>query len=452
MKIYCLGIGGAGVSALARLLKAQGHSVSGSDVAESAVTRALRQEGILVTVPQATANVPLDADRYIYSDAIPDTNPERATIQQGGLATKEVTYFQALGQFMQPFPQRIAVSGTHGKTTTTAMLTLVLAEAGLDPTALIGSTVKALGSNIRYGKTAEYFAVEACEHNAHMLELCPNVIVLTNIEPDHLDYYRDLEHIQATFQKYISTLPADGSFIQNLDDPGSAMMHYSGRVITYGINHHAQFQAKDIVKGRQRQTFQVNGVTYTLNVPGDFNIANALAVIAYATSIGVDSSAIQTGLAKFTGTWRRFDLIGTYHEVPVISDYAHHPTAITHLIKAARERYPQRRVVLAFQPHQHNRTKNLFQEFIPALATADLGIIQEIFDVAGREAAQDQTVSSRDLVAAIQKTNTNVYYSLNHTQTKQLLAEHIQPSDVVLIAGAGDIYTIAEDLCSTLSQ
>ncbi|MFA5994950.1 MAG: UDP-N-acetylmuramate--L-alanine ligase [Patescibacteria group bacterium] len=451
-QVYCLGIGGAGVSGLARLLKAQGKQVSGSDVAETAITKALRAEGIVVAVPQAASNVPAKADLFVYSDAVPADNIERQAIRSLRLNQKKCTYFHALGEFMSLFHQRIAVSGTHGKTTTTAMLTLVLEAAGLDPTALIGSTVPVLNSNIRTSANNEYCVIEACEHNAHMLELCPNAIVLTNIEADHLDYYRNLAHIQDTFQTYVNKLPTNGVFVQNIDDPGSAMIHYSGKTITYGLNRRAHIRAHTILKYKNVQHFTVNGTTYELNVPGDFNVYNALAVISYATAIGVTPDKIYEGLKRFTGTARRFEVVGTYHDALVISDYAHHPTAIRNLLKATKERYPQQRIVMVFQPHQHNRTLKLFDQFIDAFHNVDILIIQEIFDVVGREEQSDQAISSNDLVQAIPSSEQQVFYSAKHINTKQLLAEQVRANDIVLIVGAGDIYTIAEELCLTNYQ
>lgn len=446
--IYCIGIGGAGVSGLARIAKMHGQRVTGSDAVDSSVVKALRAEGIPVAVPQAATNVPLDADVYVYSDAVPPTNPERALIHELGLDHKTLSYFKAVGEIMKVYRQRIAVSGTHGKTTTTAMLTLVLEEAGVDPTAIVGSVMKALQSNVRVGNSQAMFVVEACEYRAHMLELHPTTIILTNIEEDHLDYYRNLEHIQMTFQDYINRLPRDGVFIRNADDSESQALDYDGATVTFGIAEPADYMATNIVKHGHQQTFQVGSDTYTIHVPGDFNVYNALAVIATCRHQAIPAKTIQAGLDRFTGTWRRFELVGAYRGAEVISDYAHHPTALRSTLKAAREWYPDRRIVIVFQPHQHNRTRHLFEKFVAAFDTADLIIVQEIYDVAGREETADQTVTSRDLVTNIEARGKMVLYSPHQQKTKQLLAEHIEANDVVLIVGAGDIYTLAEDLCS----
>ncbi len=446
--IYFIGIGGAGVSGLARIAKQHGKQVMGSDGSDSAVVQALRQEGITVHIPQAAAHVPLDYDLYIYSDAVQPTNPERAKLITHKLESRTMSYFRAVGEMMSVYHRRIAVSGTHGKTTTTAMLTLVLTEAGYDPTAIVGSVIKALGSNVRVGKDQENFVVEACEYRAHMLELHPTTIIITNIEEDHLDYYRDLDHIQMTFQRYLDLLPAGGMFVRNADDSESQELGFEGTTVSFGIHAPADYLAKDITKSGQQQSFTVDGFRYTIYVPGDFNIYNALAVIAYARHLAIDPKMIQAGLNTFTGTWRRFELVGQYRAADIISDYAHHPTAITSTLKAAREWYPGRRIVIVFQPHQHNRTRHLFPGFVEAFDQADLVVMQEIYDVAGREEAQDQTVSSHDLVKAVEQRGKMVLYSKDNKQTLQLLAEHVEANDVVLIVGAGDVYQVAEQLCS----
>lgn len=444
--IYCIGIAGAGMSGLARLLKLRGKQVSGSDLVDSPITQALQAEGIMVHVLQQANHVPLDCDLYVYSDAVPETNPERAVLIQRGLGDKTVSYFTAVGALMKQYTHRIAISGTHGKTTTTAMLTMVLQEAGLDPTAIMGSMLKELHSNVRVGANQDVFIIEACEYKAHMLQLHPTTIIVSNIEEDHLDYYRDIDHIQMTFQQFVNMLPADGLFIRNADDSESRELGFDGTTVSYGLVEPADVMAIDIKKDGQKQSFKVGDTRYTLSVPGDFNIYNALAVIAYARHLGIAGKIIQAALRKFTGTWRRFEVVGEYRQATIISDYAHHPTAVTATIKAAKECYPQRRIVVVFQPHQHNRTRRLFKKFVTAFDAADLVIIQEIYDVAGREAKEDQTVSSHDIVNTIEQTGKLVLYSPDGTKTKKLLAEHIEPNDVVLIIGAGDIYRVAEEL------
>ncbi len=446
--MYFIGIGGAGMSGLARMAFQHGKVVMGSDAADSEVVKKLRSEGLTIHTPHAASQVPLDYDVYVYSAAVPEDNPERMVLAEHGLTEKSMTYFEAVGDFMKIFKHRIAISGTHGKTTTTAMMSLVLEEAALDPTAIVGSIVNQWDSNVRVGKDHEYFVVEACEYKAHMLKLHPDVIILTNIEEDHLDYYKDLNHIQSTFQNYINLLPSTGILVRNADDSECCDLGFDGQTISYGITEPADVMATKITKADELQTFQVGNDTYELRVPGDFNIYNALAVIAYAQYLQIPVKTIQSGLKKFSGTWRRFEIVGSYRNAIVISDYAHHPTAVSGLIKAAHEWYPNRRIVIVFQPHQHNRTRTLFQGFVEAFSEADLIIIQEIYDVKGREEVMDQNVSSQDIVNTIEATGKLVIYSPNHERSEQILAEHIEPNDVVLVVGAGDIYTLATTLCS----
>ncbi len=448
-KMYFIGIGGAGMSGLARMVAQQGKTVMGSDGAGSAVIDKLRNEGIVVNIPQTSDSIPLDYDMYVYSAAVPEGNPERAALAKHNLTEKSYSYFEAVGEFMKVYNNRVAVSGTHGKTTTTAMLSLVLEEAEIDPTAIVGSIVKHWDSNVRVGDTNEYFVVEACEYKAHMLKLHPTVIILTNIEEDHLDYYKDLNHIQVTFQNYIDLLPTDGVLIRNADDSESGDLGFDGTTISYGITEQADVMATNIEKEGELQRFTVDGTKYSLRVPGDFNIYNALAVITYAKHLGIPAKVIKEGLLKFNGTWRRFELVGEYKGATVVSDYAHHPTAVDGVIRATKEWYPDRRIIMVFQPHQRNRTKMLFDRFTHAFDHADLTIVQEIYDVSGREEDVDKDISSTQLVDAIaERSGKLVLYSANHEKTKQLLAEHVEPGDVVLIAGAGNIYTIAEDLVS----
>jgi len=447
-KIYLIGIGGIGISGLAKILKWQGKEVSGSDLAESELTDNLKENKINVIIGQTGEKLPADADLYIYSAAVPEDNPERLKIKELNRQDREITYFSAVGEFMKDYEYCIAVSGTHGKTTTTAMLAAVLIEAKLDPTVIVGSMIKQLNSNACLGKNKKFFVVEACEHKEHMMGLSPNAIILTNIEEDHLDYYRDLEHIQITFQNYINKLPEHGILVKNNDDSESRELGCDSKVITYGIDNKAQVMAKNIRKEKMLQRFSVGKTPFSLQIPGDFNIYNALAVIAMARALDIPDNIIKKALTNFAGTWRRFEMVGTYRGATVISDYAHHPTAVAATIKAAKEFYPDRRVVVLFQPHQHSRTKKLFANFTKCFKGADLIIIHKIFDVAGREENADQDVSSKDLVKAVERTGKYVFYTDTVEQAVQKMQEHVERNDVLLVLGAGDIYKVALFLCS----
>lgn len=447
-KVYFIGIGGSGISGLAKIFKLEGKEVSGSDLNPSEFTEDLQTESVKIIIGQKAENVPNDADLYVYSDAVPLENPERKQIRDLQRTDKEMSYFEALAEVMKGYEHAIAISGTHGKTTTTAMLALVFMKAGLDPSFIVGTKIKQINSNARLGKSKKYFIAEACEHREHMMKLSPNIILLTNIEEDHLDYYRDLEHIQMTFQNYINKLPAHGILVKNNDDSESRELGFDGKIITYGIKNKAQIMAHNIRKEKKLQKFTVGKTTFTLQIPGDFNIYNALSVIALARELEIKDEMIQEALKSFAGTRRRFEEVGTFKGAIIISDYAHHPTAVDSTIKAAKEFYPDRRIVILFQPHQHNRTKKLFDGFTKCFRHADLIIIQEIFDVAGRENKDDQNISSKDLVKVVERMGKYVFYSNSLEKAEQLLHEHVEKNDVVIIAGAGDIYKVAEAICS----
>lgn len=346
---------------------------------------------------------------------------------------------------MKDFEYGITISGTHGKSTTAAMIANILIDAGLDPTVIIGSIASEFNSNARHGGR-KFFVVEACEHFAHMLKLHPRLIVLTNIEEDHLDYYRDLEHIVMTFQKYINGLPVNGVLVKNSDDSESKELGFDGQIITYGIDQIADQQATNIRYDHLQQYFCSGGVDFHLNIPGKFNVYNALAAITVARHLHIAEEVIQKTLANFRGVWRRFQILGEYRGATVISDYAHHPTAVRSTISAAKDFYPKRRLITVFQPHQHSRTKKLFKKFVESFAAADFVILQEIFDVVGREAENDQNISSRDLVKVIEQRGKYAFFANSPVETRRAIDELLEPNDVLLIMGAGDIYQLAENL------
>lgn len=444
-KIYMIGIGGIGISGLAKILHLQGNQVSGSDLAETEITEELRAMGIPITLGQKEENIPSDADSIIFSDAVPEENPERRATQK--LKKPETSYYEALAELMSEYEYPIAVSGTHGKTTTTAMMAIVLLEAGYDPTVLVGSKIRQWNSNARLGKDKKYIVVEACEHREHMLRLSPKAILLTNIEEDHLDYYRDITHIQMAFQNFINKLPPDGVLIQNADDAESHELGSDRTVVSYGIENKADVVADSILFDKGKQKFRVGVSSFTLQIPGRFNVLNALAVIACARQLGIKDDVIAKALSCFEGTWRRFELVGTYRNIPVVSDYAHHPTAVRSVLKAAKEFFPGKRLLVVFQPHQHNRTKKLFQAFTACFDDADFLILLKIYDVPGREEEHDRDVTSLDLVRAVEARGKYVFYSENFSKARQLIDEFLEKDQVLFILGAGDVYLLANELC-----
>ena len=450
-KIYFTGIGGIGVSALARYFKYSGHEVLGSDLADSMIVQDLIKEEIPVNLNQKGKNIDKSIDLLIYSSAVPEENEERAKMAK--LKKDQYSYNEVLGWLSQQ-KYTIGISGTNGKTTTTAMTALMMETAGLDPLALVGSKVPEWSSNLRFGQ-GEHFVVEACEYKAHMLELSPKMVVLTNLMEDHLDFYKDLDDIIAHFQKYIDSLPDDGVLIYNADDENLQRLNWQDRdyeVLTYGIdNEDADIRIAKYTMDPGTQDFWVTYhdkkiMRIKLHVPGIYNVYNALAAISVAFALEIEKASVKEGLARFTGTWRRFEFLQEKDEVTYIADYAHHPEAIKATLEAARQFYPESRIVTVFQPHQHNRTKNLFDDFVEALKGSDLAIISDIYDVKGREEDSDQDVSSQDLVKEIQKDKENCLYSGDLKETLKVMKENVQPGDLVLLMGAGDIDELRGDI------
>jgi UDP-N-acetylmuramate--alanine ligase len=454
-KIHLIGIGGIGLSAIAKFLLKRGAKISGSDITSSEITNELEKKGVKIFIGHQEKNLRPETNLVIYSPAISSTNPERQKAYQ--LKIPQLSYPQFLGKISQD-KQTIAVSGTNGKSTTTALLGLMLKEAEFNPLVIVGSRAKTFSDgNLEMGE-GNYFVVEACEWQANMLNLHPKIIVLTNIERDHLYYYRNISHIIETFQKYINKLSTKDQLILNIDDPviSQKLKRPNCRVITYGIKNKADLTAKNIRIKNERQFFDLKwrGKTFSasLQTPGQFNIYNALAAAACALSLGVNQKIIKKVLASFQGLWRRFEKVGKYEGAIIISDYAHHPTAVSQTIQAAREFWPKRRIVAVFQPHHYNRTKKLFNNFVKSFDQADLIILNEIFEVAGRENKEDQNISSKDLVKAIERrvaqksTEKKVLFGENLEKTKQLILDNLTSDDLILIMGAGNIYTLTHEM------
>lgn len=450
-KIYFCGIGGIGVSALAKLYLSQGAQVLGSDLVKSEITQELENLGIKINYLQQAKNITNDIDFLVYSPAVPQDNLERQKAESLGIEQK--SYPQVLGDFSKLY-KTIAITGTNGKSTTTAMIAKILIAAKFDPMVVLGSQFTDVKGNFRNGQ-GDYFVMEACEYKAHMLNITPRAIVLTNIEEEHLDFYRDIDHIRDTFQKFIDKLDhlKKGILVINKDDLNSVQLGLPDcLVVTYAINAEAQVRASNIKIKNNQQVFEVcyQGQPlgeFELQIPGQFNIYNALAAISLALALKIKPEIIKKALAEFAGVWRRFEKIFN-KDITVICDYAHHPTAIAGTIQAAKDFYPEKRLVAVFQPHQHSRTKKLFNDFSDSLSSADMIILSEIYDVTGREEKEDQDISSKDLVKQIKKKwpDKKVLYAKDLNQTLDLVNFNIKPGDVALVMGAGDIYKICDKI------
>ena len=458
--IYLIGIGGISISSIAKLFLHHKIKVSGFDAAQSDITREIADLGANVAIADKRAQLPEDADLIVFSEAVPESDPLRQQAKERKI--KQLSGAMFWGEFSRG-KKVIAVSGTNGKSTTTTMIGLILEQAGFDPTVVVGTRVGQWDSNIRIGKS-DWLVIEADEYKAKMLNYTPQIAVITNIAEDHLDYYKDLDDIIAHFQKWIDTVPDSGFVVLNQDDKNSNHLkprharffglkgnkgtRAVGRTVCSGIDSWVGDNDFNIVDDHD------DWGLVKMNVPGAFNIQNAIAAAAASDAAGAGRKKIIKALEKFKGAWRRFEMVGEYNKALIVSDYAHHPAGIRATLEAARGWYPFHRIIVLFQPHHRNRTKKLFNDFVNAFDAADEVIISEIYDVAGREQSDDQSVSSKDLVEAI-KTSTslqNVFYASNLSQSEALLKQKIRPDDVVIIMGAGDVDTVARDLVKIVDK
>lgn len=456
-KIYFIGIGGIGTSAIARYMKAAGKEVVGSDLKPSRVTEDLEKLGIRVNYAQVAENITDDIDLVVYTVSIPKINPELANVLEKGI--RAITYAESLGLVFNG-KSGIAICGTHGKSTTSAMVGAVLEDGGIDPSVFVGSIVPRYGGNLHIGAGANFVA-EACEYNRNFMSLYPRMVVLNNVELDHTDCYKDIGEMKESFLDFARHLPDDGVLFAGEDENAGEVTSRIKeekpglQVFRFGKGDDNDFYFKDFRVEDGRTAFTVfhgqedMGI-FRLRIPGEFNAKNALAAIAVGTYLGIPADKIRKSLEEFAGIWRRFEIKGEYEGALVISDYAHHPTAVSVTIAAAREFYAGRRIIAAFQPHQHNRTRGLYQDFLKSFDAADEVILMEIYDVAGREEAEDQAVSSKDLVRDIAGRNEklvgHISYAKDLEATRQLIDEKIKAGDVLLVMGAGNIFEVADEL------
>ncbi len=421
--IYMIGIGGIGMSALAQLYAFLGAHVEGSDRAPSPITDLLVGKGVSVFIGHEADRVRVTTSLVVYSDAVPVDNPERVRARELGI--RELSYFEALGEATRAGTS-IVVAGTHGKTTTTAMIAKVLVDAGKKPTVIAGSILTEHGSNFVAG-SPDLFVIEGCEYRRHFLHLSPDILVITNIELDHTDYYRDLAAVKDAFRELIARVPEQGAVVADT----------------------ASGTARDVLEGVQRITPYQDLTVPTLRVPGDFNCMNARAAkaAAYALDPELSEAALDHSLATFPGTWRRFEYKGvTPSGALVYDDYAHHPTAVAATITMARTTFPDHRIIVAFHPHLFSRTRDFMEEFAAALARADEVLLAPIY--AARE-APIPGVTSDALAGRITAQGTPA----RAFPTLDALTVHLSsptPSATLLITmGAGDIYTVGERLVAS---
>lgn len=432
MKTHFIGIGGIGVSALAQYYLSIGAQVSGSDLVPSEITDYLSQKGVKVFIgPHSEKNIKEGADLVIYSPAVQSNNPEYVRAKEQNI--KLLSYPQALGELTKRY-FTIAVSGTHGKSTTTSMIALILEKAGLDPLVIVGTKVREFGNtNFRNGKGG-ILVIEADEHFASFFSYWPKIIVITNIEREHLDYYKNLGNILKTYGKYIGHLPKDGILILNKDDANSSKLKTQSSKLQFKIQNFSI---------RQKEAKQLKKI---LKVPGKHNVYNALAALTVARVLIVPDKTALKALARYRGAWRRFDMkigMAAGKKITVISDYGHHPTEISATFAASREKFPKKRIVCVFEPHQNQRTYYLFSDFVKAIKNAPVDdiIVTDIYDVAGRETKSiTKAVSSEKLVKKINKKSV-IYLPKN--EVKKHLEKILKKGDILLIMGAGSIYKLS---------
>lgn len=448
-KIHFIGIGGISMSGLAEILMDEGFSVSGSDAHCSELTQHLEARGAVLFYGQKAENISDEIDAVVYTAAIHPDNPEFMEVKRRGIPM--LSRAELLGQMMKNYKNAIAVSGTHGKTTTTSMITEIFLKAENDPTVSVGGILSSIGGNIRVGGP-EFFVTEACEYTNSFLSFYPTMTVILNIEEDHLDFFQDLADIRNSFRLFAEQTAEDGMVIINGDIENYTEITKNGkaRVITFGHSAACDYTAAEITYNEYAcPSFDliVRGETVcrlSLGVQGEHNVYNALAAVAAAAESGISYEKIAEGLAAYTGTNRRFEKKGELNGVTIIDDYAHHPQEIQATLKAAQN-YPHHRIWCVFQPHTYTRTKAFLQGFADALALADCVILADIY--AARE-TDTLGVSSEDIVKLLQEKGVTAWYLPTFPEIEAFISEHCIPGDLLITMGAGDIVKVGENLLS----
>ena len=441
-RVHMIGIGGSSMSGLAGMLKKRGVQVTGSDSARSYMTDALTAQGIPVSIGHRAENIE-GAALVVYSAAIRPDNPERA--RAAALGIPQMERAELLGQLMEGYRHAINVCGTHGKTTTTSMIAEVLLDAGKDPTVHIGGQLDYIGGSTRVGGH-DTFVVEACEFNASFLQFHPTIAVVTNIEEDHLDFYRDLEDICHAFGRFFSLLPENGACIGNGDDPRvrAQLCALPCRTLTFGFGSGCSWQPLNLVyddTGCGQFDAALDGQTLAhvaLHVPGEYNVLHALATIAACAEVGVDPQVAAESLSRFTAPHRRFEYTGTVCGVKLYTDYGHNPAEMYSALENA-SRQPHKRLWAVMQPHTYSRVKTLFADYIHCCDLADEILITDIF--AARE-KDPGDIHATMLVDAIAKTGKNVHYTPDFDAAEAYLRAHWQPGDLVITMSCGDIHLL----------
>ncbi|MBR9867861.1 MAG: UDP-N-acetylmuramate--L-alanine ligase [Oceanospirillales bacterium] len=451
-RIHFVGIGGVGMCGIAEVLLNQGYQISGSDIKTSATTDRLQKMGAEIFIGHLAENITA-ANVVVTSTAVRDDNPEVSAARERRIPI--VRRAEMLAELMR-YRHGIAVAGTHGKTTTTSLLASVMAEADFDPTFVIGGRLNSAGTNAKLGGS-RYLVAEADESDASFLHLQPMVAIVTNIDADHMDTYGgDFGKLKQTFVDFLHNLPFYGLAVLCTDDPVvSEIISEVGRpIVTYGVNHDADYRAENIVQNGLKTSFTAkrpdgrSDLQVTLNMPGRHNVLNALATIAVATDEGIDDQSICIALQKFEGVGRRFQVLG---EIPVkggtamlVDDYGHHPREVQATIRAVKEGWPDKRLVMINQPHRYTRTRDLYEDFVQVLSEADVLLLMEVY-AAGEEPIAG--ADSRSLCRSIrQRGSVDPVFVESVAAVPGLLQNLLQPGDILLTQGAGNITALAHEL------
>lgn len=450
--IHFIGIGGISMSGIAEILLDKGYIISGSDIHNSAIIERLRKKGANIYIGHDSLNIK-GANLIVYTAAINDDNPELIEASKNSIPTMDRATL--LGQLMETYPFAIGVSGTHGKTTTTSMLSVIMEHADLDPTILVGGEVDEIGGNVRSG-SSDYFLTEACEYVESFLKFHPYIALILNIDEDHLDYFKDIDHIYSAFLKYARLVPPDGYVVGCLDDPHveKLMKEVKRQTISFGIEKDADLIAHSISYDRTGCPIFIpsymgkDGKTIHLKVPGKHNIYNALGAYATAKILGVDGNIISEALSLYHGTHRRFEVKGIVNDITVIDDYAHHPNEIRATIDIL-DNFPHGRIWCVFQPHTYTRTKKLFNRFVDAFQGIDKLIVTDIY--AARE-KDPGDIHSKDIVSTISKNGQDAIYISNFKDIVEYLNKNIESGDIIITMGAGNIYEVGESFLKTFQK
>ena len=447
LHVHFIGIGGISMSGLAEILLKEHFTISGSDAKESALTKHLENMGATVFYPQKASNIIDGIDVVVYTAAIHDDNPEYAEAKRQNLPM--LSRAELLGQLMTNYETPIAISGTHGKTTTTSMLSHILLEAETDPTISVGGILNAIGGNIRVGNS-DIFVTEACEYTNSFLNFFPKISVILNVEEDHMDFFKDIHDIRNSFHKFSALLPEDGLLVvnKNIEELETITDGLVCNVVTYSETQDADYSAANIEFDELgNASFDlIKYGTYVdrimLSVVGNHNVSNALGVIAVADALEIPLEVIKKGILSFTGTVRRFQYKGERNGFTIIDDYAHHPTEIRATLTSAQN-YPHKDIWCIFQPHTYTRTKAFFHEFAEALSLADHIILADIY--AARE-TDTLGMTSEALAEELKKLGADAYYLPSFEAIENFVLEKVIHGDVLITMGAGDVVNIGESL------